>query len=467
MGMIAAAVIAAAGAGIEVKAEPALDGWVRPDRWCEIALRFRNDGPPLSGEVRIESGGLFGSAPGLVFLRRIELPAGAERIYRIHIFDPTPFAPDLARLIGLGRETLSVPLGLRPLEEKTALLARSAGAARILPKVERESLSVATIGELPADGRALEPADAVWLLPPDILGASPAQIEALHEYALRGGALVLSLAGGGAALSLPADHLLGPIGDADLVSQGFARAADGVWTRDLGSGKVIAVETEPAVAFESVEGLAGFGEAGRKEHAMSRWTALAGRSAFAQERRVRVGLFVAIVLAFALVVGVIEPALIRRIGRPRLAWITYPLILGAFSVASWLYALHIRAGDLEVGRALIVDWDARSGRFLARGIIEIHADRTRVFDLEASGRRARIRPVSEGIFSIGEPDEVRLEGEAERLRAMLHLDTVRAFYVEWQGEAEERPSGPPPGGIDLPGARIKRSSFKVRGAGVD
>ncbi|MBN1421827.1 MAG: hypothetical protein JXP34_23840 [Planctomycetes bacterium] len=462
--MIIAAAIAAAGAGIEIKGEIALDGWVRDGRWCEIALRCRNDGPAFAGEVRIRRGVRFDPLSAAdAFVRRIELPSGADRIYRLPLFDP-PYAEAL-HVEGLPGGMISVPLDLRALDGGTALLACSDGAARILPRVEGKPIAIVAVRELPSDGRALEPADAVWLLPSDIIGASPAQIDALYEYALRGGALILSLAGGGAALSLPADHPLGPAGGADLASQGLARAADGIWARPLGSGKVILVEPEPAAAFASVETLAGLGQDGGARRGENPWAVLAGRSRFAGEWRLRIGLFILIVLAFALVVGVAEPALIRRIGRPRLAWLTYPLILCGFSVAVWLYARHIRAGELQVARTLVVDWDGRTGRFLARGVIEIHADRTRAYDLEAAGTRGRIRPVSGDFMSPGEPIEIRLEGESERLRAMLHLDTVRAFYVEWQGESEERPAGPPPGGIDLPGARITTSSCEVRPSG--
>ncbi len=198
--------------GIRLRAEPILDGLVRPDRWTALAVTVENAGPATTGEISLEERAS-GSTEMRRWTRNIELAEGARKQV-LMLFQPSThtrprvldlttrdgrtaawvFAvtqvPDDAVTVGvIGTD----PVGLNALSDTWA---RSVPGR--IPRGRAEGIRDVRMGLVP--GSAMPRQSAAWGTPDwlvwpqaDPSALSQAQMTALASWVADGGHLLLTV----------------------------------------------------------------------------------------------------------------------------------------------------------------------------------------------------------------------------------------------------------------------------------
>ncbi len=219
LGLAAALILPAAASvsaanGLTMEARPMLDGHARIGAWMAVAVRLKNDGPPVAGELRLAGGSGGKSRFGLV----VDSPTQSDKTYLLYVQPPA-----------FGRElTVSLVDGDTTLASTKVGFAIHDGAQLVVGVIaERPQGIVSTIDLLPNQNQiapVILPLDPTQL--PDRVEAwqtldrlvwqdvdssvlSTAQITALRGWIAGGGRLVIvgGTSGPGALGSFPDDLL--------------------------------------------------------------------------------------------------------------------------------------------------------------------------------------------------------------------------------------------------------------------
>lgn len=116
---------------------------------------------------------------------------------------------------------------------------------------------------------------------------------------------------------------------------------------------------------------------------------LSGRGA----REVGVGWLLLIIVAYLLVVGPVDYYLVRKLGRPVLTWVTFPLFVALFSGISYWKAYRLKAGPMQLRQVSVVDLSPVSESQSLRTWTGVYSQQNR--DYEISSRE------SDALWGIG------------------------------------------------------------------
>jgi len=116
-------------------------------------------------------------------------------------------------------------------------------------------------------------------------------------------------------------------------------------------------------------------------------------------------LVVGLVVLYVLAIGPGDYFLLRKVGRMQLTWITFPLIVVAFSATAYLLAHRLKGDRVRVNQVDLVDVDVESGRVRGTAWANVFSPRMNRYDLAFAPRL------------LGG----RLQGEATALCAWLGL----------------------------------------------
>lgn len=72
---------------------------------------------------------------------------------------------------------------------------------------------------------------------------------------------------------------------------------------------------------------------------------------------------------------------LKRLDKRELSWYTAPLLIGGFTVISYLIALSIKGGSLNVNRAVVLESQANSDQFAGYGQITLYSPRRSSYDI--------------------------------------------------------------------------------------
>lgn len=92
-------------------------------------------------------------------------------------------------------------------------------------------------------------------------------------------------------------------------------------------------------------------------------------------------LVVALVVLYVLAIGPGDYFLLRKVGRMQLAWVTFPLIVVAFSAAAYLLAHRLKGDRIRVNQVDLVDVDVESGRVRGTAWANVFSPRMNRYDL--------------------------------------------------------------------------------------
>ena len=462
-------------AGLTFTAKALLDGHTRIGSWMAIDVRLKNDGPPVSGELRL-TGGAQGKTR---FGTTIDAPTQSDKHYTMYI-QPPGFGRELEMALVSDASTIATATVTYSIHDPTQLVVGIVaerpgdiiGDLDLLPNAN--NLKPVTIaidpGGLPNRVEAWGALDRLIWQDADASALSEEQLAALRGWLASGGRLVIaggttgasSLAGFPDAI-LPfrptattdvapssLRQLLGelPSGATDLPAlsgtliDGRVLAAVGdqavVAERAYGSGSVTIVGFDPTASW--LKGTA---------VAESLWrrlvpTRTAGGPVVGDDSQIvqaasqlpslalpPIGGLVALLGGYILLIGPINYLVLRRLDKREWAWVTMPALIAVFAVGSYTFGTLLRGSDLIVNEVAIVRGAPGATEGIAQAYLGVFSPNRGSYQLRVPGGALLSSPVA-GDFSVdGSQSSLDvLQGDPSRVRDLAvgfgSLRTVRA-----------------------------------------
>jgi hypothetical protein len=354
----------------------------------------QNEGEQLvDGRVIFALHDTIGSAPSVVSETAVELPARSGKVVYTYLMAPASAATLKARYENeRGRALAESEVHLTQLSTELPVVLGIGRPPAGLPPTSRGEdqifYALSMPGEnLPPDVEGLLPYDAIVFSPPPYQSLPRLQAEALRNWVLQGGVLLVDASrrtdffqDGLFASWLPYIPQSGQQGqlpgfdEAVAYTTGTHRAGEvllsagelpAVIRQSVGLGAVIMFSVEPEAAAAAYEGsqdlwqvllghLPLWAQAENQVLAMNfRGTEHAIRGALTSSltqgpaSSVRLGLVILLTALYALAVGPGDYWLVKRLGKPKLTWVTFPLIVAGFTVAAYAGARYYVGGQLS------------------------------------------------------------------------------------------------------------------------
>ena len=141
------------------------------------------------------------------------------------------------------------------------------------------------------------------------------------------------------------------------------------------------------------------------------------------------------------VIGPLDYILVRRLGRPALTWLSYPVLIAGFALLGAWYSNNIQVVRMTAREITFLD--VASGRTHQRvqGYAGIVSPRNNVYTVAPAGRRELIEPItgeSEGSAgTLGRSPRLGLSDNAPpQLAIGIPVNTVRTFYIDGVRDAD-------------------------------
>jgi hypothetical protein len=106
--------------------------------------------------------------------------------------------------------------------------------------------------------------------------------------------------------------------------------------------------------------------------------ALAGRRATSAPPLSLVGLFCG---AYLILLVPVNYFVLKRLDRREMTWVTAPLLIAGFTLASYLVARSLKGGDLTVNRALVIETQANSDQAAGYAQMTVYSPRRSTYDI--------------------------------------------------------------------------------------
>jgi hypothetical protein len=460
-----------------IEARVLLGGHARVGSWMAIEVHLRNDGPSVTGELRLDNG----SQTRTQYGTPVDLPTGSDKIYLLYAQPP-----------GFGREVkVDLVEGDDEITSATAEYSvRDASQLVVAVVAERPQGIVAGLSLLPNQQQqaavtlALTPADLpsrveawgaidrlVWqdidsnLLEPD-------QLAALQGWLAAGGRMVIAGGTAGpATLSAFPDTILPyrPLATTDVAPQSLAgllgelpdTAADlPALSGDLIAGRSLASAGDRVVAAERSYGsglvtIIGFDPATpwitETPASEALWRRLLPPrstvgtvvtddsqliSAVSQLPALALPPIHGLLLllgAYILLIGPVNYIVLRRLDRREWAWVTMPLLIVVFAVGAYGFGAALRGSNVIVNEVAIVRGAPGATDGAAQVYLGVFSPSRETYQLEVPGGALLSSPIS-GEFFGGESTAGGLDilqGNPSRIRDLaVGVASLRAIRAE-------------------------------------
>ena len=387
----------AAGA-LTMNARLLLQGHARAGSWAAVAVDLQNDGPAIQGELRMDGG----SSSNARYAMAVSLPTTSRQTFILHV-QPPAFGRTVKVDLVSGDQVID-SVSVAYLVHDATQLVVGVVAERpqgLIAQIElppnangaQAAIVPLTVADLPERAEGWAVLDRLVWQDVDSNSLSTEQLDALRHWLASGGRLVI--VGGSAGIhtmsAFPDDILpyrptatldldpanlvsvLGPLpasasqlpAMAGALAHGRALATSGdrVVAAELayGSGRVTLLGFDPTTNWlaesKSVEALWRAALPARTSD---------GAQLFDDSQLVQSvyqlpslalpptsGLLI-LIGAYIVIIGPINYFLLKRIDRRELAWITMPLLVLAFTAASFGYGFLLRGTDVLVNEVAIV-----------------------------------------------------------------------------------------------------------------
>lgn len=387
----------AAGA-LTMNARLLLQGHARAGSWAAVEVDLQNDGPGIQGELRMDGG----SQANARYAMAVDLPTNSRQTYILHVQPPTFGRTVKVDLVSGDRVVDSVSVAYL-VHDATQLVVgviaeRPQGLIGQIdlppnPTGAAPAIVPLTVADLPERAEGWGVLDRLVWQDVDSNQLTGFQLDALRHWLAAGGRLVIvgGSAGIGTLSAFPDDvlpyrptatldldpaslvSLLGPLPAGAVELPAMAGA--------LAHGRALATSGDRAVAAELPYGsgrvtLLGFDPTTRwlaeSKSVDALWrTELPARSTdgvqlFDDSQLVQSvyqlpslalpptsGLLV-LIGAYIVIIGPINYFILKRLDRRELAWVTMPLLVLAFTAASFGYGFLLRGTDVVVNEVAIV-----------------------------------------------------------------------------------------------------------------
>ena len=395
---VAPATAVEAPAGLTMEASVLMDGHARVGSWMAIDIRVANQGPAISGELR-----LAGGAQGRTrFGTPVDLPTQSDKVYRLYA-QPPAFGREIEISLVDGATVIATTKAAFSVHEASQLVvgvvAEQPGDIvddlDLLPN--QNSVAPLTIAlnveDLPARVEAWGVLDRVVWQDTDSASLTTEQIAALRGWVAGGGRLVIvGGTSGPASLSAFPDILLPfrPTATTDVEPEALGALLGEIpatatvlpaLTGQLSGGRALATAGDRTVAAERSYGsgsvtIVGFDPTaswiGGTSQAEGMWRRLlptrsAGGPILGDDSQIvaaasqpptlalpPIGGLIALLGAYILLIGPINYLVLRRLDRREWAWITMPVLIIAFAAGAYGFGSLLRGTDLIVNEVAIV-----------------------------------------------------------------------------------------------------------------
>jgi len=366
-------------------------GYVRDDCVAPVFVQLNNTKTQYNGYISVQFFIL--GTPIAEARRNLELPPNSRKDHFLYV-------PNMGRQAdritvsyhnARGRVVSSVEERLRSVDKWLPVIAALGTLPTGLPSHETEKGEALYTrlyldeDRMLIDSIGLEMFDAIILSPPPESALERQQVDALHDWTMRGGTLVVdasertdAFGDGGLAAMLPfvperiSTLNLSELRTEETITEGRIEHADVILLesdgkplivrRNYGLGTVTTFAISPdARGMKKWEGreavwqniLSGLRiaeikptknepERGEEEHRR----VLMDYVRAEQQTGLRLGLVLALTLIYALVVGPGDYFFIKWLGKPKMTWVTFPAIVVVFTAAAWWGAKAWVGGDM-------------------------------------------------------------------------------------------------------------------------
>jgi hypothetical protein len=381
---------------LRMSARVLLQGHTRVGSWMAVEVQLGNDGPPITGELRIDN-----AQSGARYSMAVDLPTSSRKTYVLHAQPPT-FGRTLSLSLVANKAslaTVTVPYQVHNSDQMVigVVAERPQGiTGKLAIRSNTGTLSAAAAlgpGDLPDRVEGWAPLDALIWQDTDSNELSADQLGALRAWIAGGGRLLIvgGTAGIGTLSGFPDDLLpyrptasleidpaavssmvgTPPNGVPDVTAmagtleRGHALATVGDRTvaavAPLGSGSVTIVGFDPSARWLT-DGPA----------AVTLWQSLIpqrtanGKVIFDDSQLLQgvislpslalppIGGLLLLLAGYILVIGPLNYLVLRRLDRRELAWLTMPVLILGFAAGAYAYGAALRGTDIVVNELAIV-----------------------------------------------------------------------------------------------------------------
>ena len=473
----ASAASAAPVAGVpSMEARILLGGHVRSGSWMAISVHLANEGPAITGELRI-TGGAQGQTR---FGTAVDLPSQSDKTYVVYV-QPPAFGSQMEVVLTDGERTVASVKPKFTSHDGTQLVVavvaerpeRIVGSLHLLPNQNQVAPLVLSLSpdDLPDRVEAWSTLDRIIWQDIDSERLTPAQLTAMRGWVAGGGRLVI--AGGTAgpkALSAFPDQLLPyrPVVTADVPAVNLTGLLGKLPTGatqlpalsgELAGGRTLATVGDRVVAAERSYGagvvtLIGFDPSvdwiARTDTADVLWRRLiparaAGGLSFSDDNMLvsavsqlpslalpPIGGLIGLLFAYILLIGPINYLVLRRMDKREWAWVTMPVLIVVFAVGAYGIGAALRGTELIVNEVAVVRGASGATDGTAQVYLGIFSPSRGTFQVRIPGGALLSGPITGDVFgnggAIGQLDI--LQGDPAQIRDLSvgfgSLRTIRA-----------------------------------------
>jgi hypothetical protein len=420
-----------------------LQGHARLGSWIAIEVRLQNNGPAITGELRLQGG----TQGGTRYSIAVDLPSPSDKTWILHA-QPPSFGQQLEVVLASGSNVI--------LRQKVAVTIHDANQLIVgvvadnppgivgslsLPAVQDQQPAVVVplgVADLPSRIEAWSAIDRlVWQdVDASTLGAD--QLAALRGWLALGGRLVIvgGTGGTGALGGFPDDilpyrptstvdvaagslsNLLGALPKdatdvpamAGELSRGRAIATSGdrviAAEADYGSGAVTILGIDPTVGWIGTsnavrslwpnlipprsEGSVGIVDDGQIVQAVINLPSLALPP---------LGGLLLILIAYIALIGPLNYVVLRRIDRREWAWITMPVLIIGFAAGAYAFGSALRGSSIIVNEVGIVRGAPDATEGSAQVYLGVFSPARGIYQVAVPGGALLSSPISGDVFS--------------------------------------------------------------------
>ncbi|HET9457152.1 MAG TPA: hypothetical protein VFO78_07410 [Candidatus Limnocylindrales bacterium] len=464
----------AAATGPEMEARVLLEGHARVGSWMAIEVRLRNEGVPVSGELRLQGG----TQGGTRFSVPVDLPTTSDKVFALHA-QPPAFGQQLEVLLVVGEDVVARQKVAFTVHDPTKLTIGIVSAqpqgivAGLQLPAGPNNVAPAIIpldpADLPERLEAWSALDRLIWQDVDTNTLTARQIEALRGWLALGGRLIVAggTAGPGVLSSFPdailpyrpattievAPESLGALlgqlpddaGDVPALTgellrgRALATSGDAVVAADApyGSGSVTLLGIDPTVGWIGQPGIAtalwrslvpartsgvvSIGDDSQIVGAVSELPALALPP---------IGGLLVLLFGYIGLIGPVNYLVLRHLDRREWAWITMPALIAIFAVGAYAFGSALRGSDVIVNEVAIVRGAPDTTEGAAQAYLGVFSPARGTYQLALPGGALLSAPIV-GDFFGGQGTQLDvIQGDTARVRDLTvgfgSLRTVRA-----------------------------------------
>jgi len=470
-----AAAPAAAADGPTMDARILLNGNARIGSWMAIQVRLVNNGPAVSGELRLAGG----SQGQTRFGTAVDLPTQSDKTYVLYA-QPPAFGSELEIVLASGEQKVASTKAKFSIHDTTQLVVAVVaerpeaivGNLRLLPNQNQVAPLVMSITpeDLPDRVEGWNMLDRIVWQDIDADRLTPAQLDSLRGWVAAGGRLVI--AGGTAgprSLSAFPDVLLPyrPTATTDVPATALSGLLGEIpdtatdlpaFSGELADGRALATVGDRVVAAERTYGtgqvtLLGFDPAAEwiaeSKSSDGMWRRLlparaSGGLVFSDDNMLVsavsqlpslalppiTGLIV-LLGAYILLIGPLNYLILRRIDRREWAWLTMPVLVVGFTVGAYGFGAALRGNDIIVNQIAIVSGAPGATEGSGQIYVGIFSPSRGRYQVRVPGGALLSAPINDFFGGQGTATQLDvLQGDPARIRDLAvgfgSLRTIRA-----------------------------------------